>query len=380
MSSDKPVFCVIGAGHGGLAMAGHLALQGFQVRLFNRTPDRLRPVQVRGSIDVTGEVMGFGKITMTTDQPGKALAGVDVIMVAIPATGHAAIAETCAPHLKSGQIVILNPGRTFGAIEFYQTLRQHGCDADVTIAEAQTFIYASRVSGPGQVRIFRIKNSIPLATLKAHLIPATLKAIGDAYPQFVPGDNVFKTSFDNIGAVFHPALVLLNAGWIEDQADFEFYHQGASPSVASVLEKLDAERVAVAAGLGIHAMTAREWLYFAYDAAGKTLREAMLANPGYHGILAPHQTDMRYVTEDVPCSLVPMSSIGKQLSVPTPVMDSLISLASAMHGTKYWEKGRTVEKMGIDKLGLKELRLLAIGELPEKSAQASVPQQEVHEA
>ena len=372
MSSDKPVFCVIGAGHGGLAMAGHLSLQGFQVRLFNRTPDRLRPVQVRGGVDVTGEVMGFAKLAMATDKPEEAFAGADVIMIAVPATGHATIAEICAPHLKPGQIVVLNPGRTFGAIEFYQTLRRHDCVADVTIAETQTFIYASRVSGPGQVKIFRIKNSIPLATLVAHRIPDTLRTISQAYPQFVPGDNIFKTSFDNIGAVFHPAIVILNAGWIDDQDDFEFYHQGASPSVASVLEKLDAERVAVAAALGIHAMTAREWLYFAYDAAGKTLREAMLANPGYHVILAPHQTDMRYITEDVPCSLVPMSSIGKQLGVPTPVMDSLISLAAAMHGRNYWEEGRTVEKMGIDKLSLKELRLLAIGELPETNAPASV--------
>ncbi len=371
MSSDKPVFCVIGAGHGGLAMAGHLSLHGFQVRLFNRTPERLRPVQVRGGVDVTGEVMGFAKLTMATDQPEKALAGADVIMIAVPATGHATIAEICAPYLKPEQIVVLNPGRTFGAIEFYQILRQHGCNLDVTIAETQTFIYASRITGPGQVKIFRIKNSIPLATLKAHRIPETLRTISEAFPQFVPGDNVFKTSFNNIGAVFHPAIVILNAGWIDDQADFEFYHQGASPSVAKVLEKLDAERVAVAAALGIHAMTAREWLYFAYDAAGKTLREAMLANPGYHGILAPHQTDMRYITEDVPCSLVPMSSIGKKLDVPTPVMDSLISLAAAMHGRNYWEEGRTVEKMGIDKLSLKELRLLAIGELSETNVPAS---------
>ncbi len=29
-------FCVLGAGHGGLAMAGHLAIKGFTVNLYNR--------------------------------------------------------------------------------------------------------------------------------------------------------------------------------------------------------------------------------------------------------------------------------------------------------------------------------------------------------
>ena len=366
MRNDKPVFCVVGAGHGGLAMAGHLSLKGFEVRMLNRSEERLRPIQMEGGIDVTGEEEGFARIELATTRPEEALRGADVVMVVVPATGHRTVAELCAPHLASGQIVVLNPGRTFGAVEFYQALRGLGCEADITVAETQTFIYASRNTGPGQAKIFRIKNAIPLATLRAYRIPDCLKVVRKAYPQFVPGDNVFKTSFNNIGAVFHPTLVILNAGWIDDPADFEFYHQGASPSVANVLERLDAERVEVAAALGIQAMTAREWMYFAYDAAGKTIREAMRANPGYRGIQAPHQTEMRYVTEDVPCSLVPMSSLGRQLGVPTPVMDALIVLASAMHGRDYRAEGRTMEKMGIDGFGLKELRLLAIGELPEK--------------
>ena len=72
---------------------------------------------------------------------------------------------------------------------------------------------------------------------------------------------------------------------------------------------------------------------------------------------------MRYITEDVPCSLVPMSSLGKKFGVPTPTTDSLIALASAMHGCNYMEEGRTVEKLGIADLDLKQIRKLAIGEL-----------------
>ena len=33
--------CVVGAGHGGSAMAAHLALLGFPVRLFNRSEARI---------------------------------------------------------------------------------------------------------------------------------------------------------------------------------------------------------------------------------------------------------------------------------------------------------------------------------------------------
>ena len=48
----RPVFCVLGAGHGGMAMAGHLALKGFTVHLYNRSPERLVPVQQSGGIQV----------------------------------------------------------------------------------------------------------------------------------------------------------------------------------------------------------------------------------------------------------------------------------------------------------------------------------------
>lgn len=363
MSTERPIFCVMGAGHGGMAMAGHLGLMGYEVRLFNRSAARLEPVRSLGGIDMTGdEVDGFGPIALATDDAGEALDGADVVMVVVPATAHEHIAELCAPHLKPEQIVVLNPGRTFGAIAFHQALRRAGCETDIILAETQTFLYASRVTGPAQARIFGIKNSIPLATLRAHRIPDCLKVIRQVFPQFVPGDNVFKTSFNNIGAVFHPAIMLLNAGWVEDPADFEFYHQGATPSVTRVLEALDAERVGVAAALGFHATTAREWLYIAYDAAGRDLREAMRANPGYRGIIAPHRTEMRYITEDIPCSLVPMSSIGRQFGVSVSLMESFITLAAAMHGRDYRAEGRTTEHLGIQGYDLKQLRLLAIGE------------------
>ncbi|MCX7013231.1 MAG: NAD/NADP octopine/nopaline dehydrogenase family protein [Candidatus Sumerlaeota bacterium] len=365
MSDKKPVFCVIGAGNGGMAMAGHLGLMGFGARLYNRSPERLLPIQARGGIELEGEVVeGFGQVALATTDAKEAVAGADVVMVVTPASAHEDIAGVCAPHLRAGQIVVLNPGRTFGALAFRKTLTEKGCAADVLIAETQTFLYACRITGPAQARIFQVKNAVPLATIRAFRIPECLAVVRQAFPQFVPGDDVFKTSFGNIAVVFHPAIMLMNAGWVEDAADFEFYHEGVTPAVGHVLEKLDAERVAVAGALGFQATTAKEWLYYAYDAVGKNLRSAIRANLGYRGILAPHQMDMRYVTEDVPFSLVPMSSVARKFDVKVPLMDTFIDLASAVMDCDYRKEGRTVEKVGIADLTLQQIRLLAIGEQP----------------
>jgi opine dehydrogenase len=354
-------FCVLGAGHGGLAMAGHLAIKGFKVNLYNRGRNRIKPVIQRKAIKVQGEVEGIGKVELASTNIQECTKGADVLMVVVPAFAHRNIAETCAPYLKENQVVILNPGRTGGALEFFNVLKQKKLKRFPFIAEAQTFLYASRALGPAHARIFSVKNSVPLATLPAYWIPGVLKIINRAFPQFIPGDNIFKTSFENIGAVFHPALTILNAGWIESTyGDFEYYIKGASQSVAQVLEKLDKERLEVAAALGIKVMSARAWLYTAYSATGDNLHEAIQDNPGYLGIKAPDRLHHRYVDEDVPMSLVPIASIGDMLKVETPVIKSIIHLASIMRGVDFWKKGRTVQKLGIKGMTIKEIRLLAV--------------------
>lgn len=357
--NDKPHFTVIGAGHGGKAMSAHLALMGFSVALYNRTATHIAAIKSRGGIDLEsydGGPRGFGRLCAVTADITEALAEAGIIMVVTPSSAHRDIAQAAAPHLRDGQIVVLNPGRTCGAIEFTKVIRDHGCTAQVIVAEAGTFIYASRSDGPAQARIFRIKEAVPIAALPAMCTPVVLEALSPAYPQFIDGGDVLKTSLDNMGAIFHPALTILNAARIEDtHGDFQFYIDGVTPSVARVLEVLDRERVTVAAALGIRAQTAMEWLQMAYNASGSDLNEAIHNQPGYYGIKAPATLEHRYITEDVPMSLVPIAALGQHYGVSVRGMDSIIRLACIIHRTDYWRRGRTLDKLGIDQLSVSEL-------------------------
>jgi opine dehydrogenase len=352
-------YAVIGAGHGGKAMAAHLSLMGFQVKLFNRTFDHISIITQRGGIELEspdGELRGFGAIPCATSDMREALEGTHVVMVVVPSSAHADIAKAAAPYLKNGQIVVLHPGRTCGALEFANTLRANGCTADFTIAEAETFIYASRSDGPAEARIFRIKGAVPLAALPASRTSCVLEAIHPAYPQFIDGVNVLHTGLNNMGAIFHPALTLLNAGWIErTHGDYQFYIDGVTPSVARVLEVLDRERVTVASALGIRARTSLEWLEMAYDAKGQDLDEAIHNQQGYYGIKAPATLNHRYIFEDVPMSLVPIASLGMRYGVSVRGMESIIRLGSIIHRTDYWRRGRTVEKLGLAQWSVSEL-------------------------
>lgn len=349
-------WCVAGAGNGGLAMAGHLGIMGFPVALYNRTDERLAGVRWHGGVQVDGDVNGFGPVQTATADIGEALEGADVIMVVTPATAHGPLAAAMAPHLRDGQLVVLNPGRTGGALEFRATLAEHKAPGRPVIAEAQTFIYASRAFTRHDAHIFKVKNEVPIATLPSYWIPDALAVLRQAFPQFTAGGNVLATSMENIGAVFHPALTILNAGWIEATGgDFEYYLQGITPSVAKVLERVDAERLDVARALGARSVSAREWLYLSYDSPGKDLYEAIQHTAGYRGIKAPPSVAHRYIWEDIPMSLVPLSSIGNMLGVPTPTIDMVIELGSMLHGTDYRAAGRTVERLGIAGLSVKEI-------------------------
>ncbi|PMP83738.1 MAG: NADP transhydrogenase subunit alpha [Roseiflexus castenholzii] len=352
-------YTVIGAGNGGKAMAAHLALMGFETTLYNRTPEHIEAIRQRRGIELdSGETgpRGFGQLALVTSDMKEALDRCDVAMVVVPSSAHAEVARAMAPHLRDGQIILLHPGRTCGAIEVAKVLRDERCRADVTVAEAETFIYASRSDGPAQARIFRIKEAVPLAALPAYRTGDVLGVIRDAFPQYIDGGNVLRTGLNNMGAIFHPALTLLNAGRIEStRGDFQFYIDGVTPSVARVLEVIDRERVTVAAAPGIRARTAQEWLALAYNATGDSLYEAIQNQPGYYGIKAPPTLNHRYIFEDVPMSLVPIAALGQRYGVAVAGIDSIIRLACIIHRTDYWRRGRTLDRLGIANLSVSEL-------------------------
>ena len=204
----KLKFAVLGAGHGGRAMAAYLAVIGCDVNLYNRTPENIHNIQQSGGIfltytpDLEDDIFPegierleagmrheysltpltdrlveedlkkvFGKLNVISSNMEEVIRDRDVIMVAVPATGHRFMAEQCAPYLRDGQTILLNPGRCFGAIEFYKTIKDYFRDReppDVTVAEAQTFIYACRRTKPRSVRILGVKQSVNVAAIPAY--------------------------------------------------------------------------------------------------------------------------------------------------------------------------------------------------------------------
>jgi len=240
-------------------------------------------------------------------------------------------------------------------MEFRKVLEEKGCKARVYVAEAQTLVYACRISGPARVRITGIKQRVPLAALPATDTPYVLEKVTPLYPQFVPAANVLETSLDNIGAVFHPATTVLNANRIEAGEDFEFY-RGMTPSVTRVMEVIDSERLAVCQAFGVRVQSAADWLASAYDGiTGQTLYERIQSNRAYAGIKAPKSLRVRYLTEDVPTGLVPIVSLAKLAGLSAPVSESIINIAGALLDVDFWQTGRTPARLGIEGMTVEKI-------------------------
>src|SRR3990172_11598807 len=71
--AGKTKVTILGAGHGGTAMAGHLTLLGFDVTLFSIYGRELEALEAQGGAQLIGEeVRGFAKysrITRSIDHP-----------------------------------------------------------------------------------------------------------------------------------------------------------------------------------------------------------------------------------------------------------------------------------------------------------------------
>ena len=137
-------FSIIGAGNGGRAFAAYLSSKGYPVNLYNRSLSRMIDIKKKRKIKSKGEIKGSFPLNIITQRLSRAVKNSDVILVVTPASAHKVIAQKIAPHLTKDQIILLNPGRTFGAIEFSQTLKKEVGNFPVFVAETQTLLFTSR--------------------------------------------------------------------------------------------------------------------------------------------------------------------------------------------------------------------------------------------
>lgn len=328
-------------------MAGALAVSGHSVRLWNRRVGRMDALRDSRCVRLVGALTGEAKLEQVTGDLGDAVRGAEVVMIVTTANAHKPLACALAPLLEDGQIVLLNPGRTGGALEVRQVLQRLRPGLRVYVAEAQSLVYACRLEGARTVRIIGIKEIVPVAALPGVDTVRIVSQLSSLFPSFTPAAHVLVTSFENIGAILHPATVIFNAAAIERKTPFYFYRD-MTASVSEFLVALDRERLELGRAFGLELVSIVEWIQKAYPQShGHTLLDRMRSNPAYNEIRAPDVLNSRFLTEDVPTGLVPFIAFGEAAGVEMPMMRALVEMASTLLRCEFSREGRSLEGMGL---------------------------------
>ena len=329
--------CVIGAGNSGLAMSAHLSLCGEDVALWNRSESTVSALRRTREIRMHGVHEGTVRIGDVTTDIREALEGSELVLVTTPASSHADLARMLAGSMEDRVPVVLNPGRTFGAVNFRQEFLGAGGRFEPDVSETQTIIYTCRKDGQDSVTVYSLKRRVALASIDPSRTRATIGALPDCIRgRFMPARTFLETSLGNVGMVLHCLPFMLNVGWTEcGTADYKYYYDGITPTVGSLVERVDSERVSVGRALGVHLETTSGWLRREYGIEGDGIYELVHANEAYREIDAPRSFRHRYIYEDVPHGLVPVERMGARLGVPTPTVTVGIDLASALAGEDF---------------------------------------------
>ncbi len=308
----KSKVMIVGAGNQGLAVAVYLNTNNVECYLYNRTLGHIGKIIDTKEIVCTGLWNEKAFICKASSKIEDVLQ--KVIIVTTPAYAHKEVAGLLAGYVDGSYTILLSPGKTFGIMDFIYYLKLAGCNELPCVAECQTTIFASRREGENRVRIYALKNNIPIVSTSEESLEKILEDLPECLRKcYKKANSYVETSFGNIGMVLHPFPMLLNFGIVENNKAFKYYKEGITPIIANVIERLDVERLEVAHKLGYELESIVDWMIRTYDTKGNGLYEHLQANKCYKDIAAPVSIYNRYLEEDVPYGLVPLEDTAKKI-------------------------------------------------------------------
>jgi opine dehydrogenase len=351
---------IIGAGIGGIYLAAQLGITGFKLRLHDIDDARLADIRAFGGLDVEGEHGGFAAVELATTDLRSAIDGAELIIVATGGNTQPTVARSLGPLLRDGQIILLIQGNTGGSLVVRRALDEAECRADVAVAEMDNYPYSCRRLAPTRVRPIVAKRWLQIATFPGNRIAAVYPRLSPLFPQAVAAPNALYTGLTNANAMLHVANCIANAARIETGDTYRFYAEGVTAAVARLYQAINQERVAVAAALGASVPSLEDWFERAYGVREGNLVETCQrltynSDGPYQATGTPSSLDHKFITEDVPTGLIPISALGAVAGVPTPAIDAVVELARTMTGRDFAGEARTLARLGLDGMSVSEI-------------------------
>lgn len=351
---DYARVAVLGGGADARLLAALALSDGAEVTLFSAYGSELDAMRSASGITLRGAGPVGSYQVDRTDTPSvkltaeldAAVGGADVIFLTGPIHKQRTYAMVLADHLNDGQVLVIAPGRSLGALETAWLLRIGGASADVTIVETQGLPYWFAAQGA----VLNLTQAGPVA---AATLPRGRSDVLAGLARFLPNlaakDSVLASGFsDGSALVEFPALLMggpaLGNGAIfvpmggQPLEENQTFASLIGPEQRALIDRLAQERRRVAASFGIRGLPETDtWIHTHAGAIKGDARRAI-----------PSDGEAKSLLRDgVIGSLVPLSSAATLAGIDVPVTQSMITLASAVLGADVASAGRRLDTIGI---------------------------------
>lgn len=337
---------IIGAGNAGKAATAYLIAHGREALLYDRSEDRLRPIMGKG-LTATGEIEGEFSVNATNDLERLA-AESDCLLVFTVANGHRPIAEMLKGHLRRNQIIVIT-NSCWGAVVFNEVLKKEILEKQISVAETSGQLFLCHSPSPEAVYLKSIKKHILFACTDPSHTSGVLSSLQSDFPQFTAAANVLTTSLSATNPITHGPLVLFNLTRLENAEDYYLFTTGLSPLTAEYIQKIDHERIAIAAACGVSVQPLLHLLNSAWAQPQSSIYDAFHNNASYAVTKGPKTISHRYFTEDIPYGLAALVLLAKKNHVAIPFLDSLLQILSLCMQVDYIALAPPVDKMDLTK-------------------------------
>ncbi|MBO4278670.1 MAG: NAD/NADP octopine/nopaline dehydrogenase family protein [Spirochaetales bacterium] len=329
---------VLGMGKIGHSVSCYLIDKGCNVKCWDRDSSKLDVI--RKGICCTGVLEGSFMPSVEFDIE-KAISDAELIIVSTVASGHKDVAGLLSGKLKENQkILICNSN--WGVMEFLQILGKEVEQKGIVLAETGGMHLMTDLPEVGHCHIKKIKKKLSVSCYPRSCAEGLLRLLLPVFPQFFLLDSPILTSMDTSNPILHAPIALGGFSRIEGGVDHFFYKEGATPSIVRYIEKIDAERMAVMAAIGVKGTCCLDIVNGAWNTECDNLYDAIHLN--YPTSKGPKSIEYRFITEDIPYGIGPIVKLGREFGVKTPYAELLINMYSALMDRDFMELGPVFRK------------------------------------
>ncbi|KAK3308172.1 6-phosphogluconate dehydrogenase [Chaetomium strumarium] len=380
----QPKVSIIGAGPAGFALAADLQRHGKRVLVYSH-PTHLRHangVREKGHLQANGVMECSTTLPVTSDM-GEAVAFSRILILTVPSTGQETVLQELKKFALHRHTIVAVPGNLFSLVAAAEL------DAEC-ILETNLSPYSCRMEEGGLLTVMGRKKRIFIAPLSHSQqqqrgqnqiqkspnlggAAAVTTVVYDKMRSLFPMElrwcsSVVEVCLCNVNGVFHPLMMLMNAGRIESQStatttssttgsgdNFLLYRDGLTRSVANAMLAVDRVRMRIGEAFGLRLPSAVQISNECYGQAFADFVDLARNSPPHNRLRAPSTLENRNLSEDVPDLLVTWCCLAEKLGIDASPIRAVIVLVGMATGVDYFAIGRNLQRLHLDDVSADEL-------------------------